>query len=116
MLEKPGDDPLVRNLKSIALKGGDRGKFYDNGVLAVVEQIERQGHFEHNRIIGKMGLYKVQQDIAQRMLTDEEVADVTQFVSQYGTFDEAYQYVDGLDFAERTLFPYKMRDAERSGA
>ncbi|HYV39719.1 MAG TPA: hypothetical protein VE988_28785 [Gemmataceae bacterium] len=71
----PAHDPLLLNLKNVALKGGERGPLYDQGVLAVIGEIERKGHFIHDGRVGIVLLMKTEEGMSQKLLTSQELTE-----------------------------------------
>jgi hypothetical protein len=107
----PANDPVVKNLKQIALKGGEKGPRYDQGVLAVVSQIEREGHFTRDRMCGILCLMGTQQKTNTRLLTDEEQAKGQKFIFRHGwTLEQAIEYASGVEFAESMLSRFRKNE------
>jgi hypothetical protein len=106
----PKTDLVLLALKAIATKGGDRGPLFDQGVLALIGQIERNGHFTRGGIGGLITLMHMPEQTKSRLLTDEEFAEGQRFLAQHGwVLDQAIKYADGVLFAEAVL-PYYGRD------
>jgi hypothetical protein len=104
-------DPRLIGLKRIAEGGGDRGPLYDEGVLSVINAILKEGHFVRSRHVGLMVLFVAQRQLTQKLLTSDEEAELQHFIASHGwTFDEASQFLDGVDLVERMLQVYEMRD------
>jgi hypothetical protein len=101
----PTNDPALLNLKNVAQSGREeRGPLYDQGVLAVIGQIEREGCYVPDRRAGIICLMKVQEGSAQRLLTADELETGRGILAQRGwTLDQAVEYFNGIRFAEQML-------------
>ena len=100
----PASDPTLLNLKGIALRGGDRGPQYDQGVLAVISQIEKEKAFSVNPIGGLILLMLTQQQSGSQLLTDQELNEGRRFLAGRGwTLEEGVEYANGIKCAEGLL-------------
>ena len=112
-MDDPARDPTLQALKRIASRGGDRGPLFDQGVLATVSQIEREGHFTRGGTASLLSLMHIQQQAEARMLTDEEFAEGQRFLAQRGwAGEQGSQYAHGALFAEGILFPFGRERAQ----
>ena len=112
-LEDPTSDPTLLALKRIASRGGDRGPLFDQGVLATVSQVEREGYFTRGGTASLLSRMHIQQQSAARMLTDEEFAEGQRFLAQRGwTIEQGSQYAQGALFAEGILFSFGRERAQ----
>jgi len=112
-IDDPARDPTLQALKRMASRGGDRGPLFDQGILATVSQIEREGYFTRGGTASLLSRMHIQQQSAARMLTDEEVAGGQRFLAQRGwTIEQGSQYAHGALFAEGILF-YFGREREQ---
>jgi hypothetical protein len=93
---------MLANLKQIATKGGERGPLYDLGVLYVIEQIERTGHFKPSKIAKQ--LHALPHAVQMQAITHEETqAALTEVAKLNMTIEQASQYCGGILYAEATL-------------
>jgi hypothetical protein len=96
------------NLKRIAIKGGERGPLYDQGVLAVIKQIEETGRFKTDPLNTLMYAAWAFRKLGANVLTEEELATVEHTLKTGGwTLDEWGQYTGGVKQAESLLSSYK---------
>jgi hypothetical protein len=106
----PSEDPFVQNIKRIADRGGERGPRFDRGVLETIAALENDGELPRNNFVSCFVLLKMQKATGQKLLTEEEADGPSRFMKARGwTFDEAFEYVEGVDFVERMLWVYKDR-------
>jgi hypothetical protein len=109
----PASDPVLLNLKQLALRGGERGPLCDRGVLVVIDQIERQGNFTPDHTVGLLLLLSLQMKTNSRMLNDDELAEADRFLSERGwNLEQGLEYVSGIDLAEKLLFRFKRDDGQ----
>jgi hypothetical protein len=107
----PAHDPNLLDLKRIAEAGGDRGPFYDQGVLFVVRQVETEGHFVRNPVCGILTAMLLQQQHKTRLLTEHELAQGQRFLAECGwTLEQGAQYARGLDCAQNLLSHFRRDD------
>jgi len=112
-IEDPANDPTLLALKRIASGGGDQGPLFDQGILATVSQIEREGSFTRGGTASLLSRMHIQQQSAARVLTDEEFAEGQRFLAQRGwTVEQGSQYAHGALFAEGLLFSFGRERAQ----
>ena len=101
-LVNPAPEAVLSSLKWLAAAGGPFGPWFDRGVLAVIEQIERTGHYTPDPIGGLAG----GGDPEQR-------AEAERLVRRRGwTIEEGTAFARGVRRAEAELAYY---DGTRSG-
>ena len=100
MARNPQNDFLLLNLKNIALRGGDRGPYYDQGDLAAISQIENKGSFTRGGIASILTLMQMQENLGGKMLTPEEEAQGHQLAQHGWTLQQGNEYANGVFIVE----------------
>ena len=107
----PSTDPRLISLKRIAEGGGERGPRFDKGVLSVIDALLKDGHFVRNRMVGIVVLFNAQRQVTPRLLTTDEEAQLQSFLKEKGwTLEQATEFLNGVDLAERALGGYEARN------
>lgn len=102
MLNNPQNDLRIIGLKNIALKGGEFGPHFDQGILSVISQIEKTGKFIPNPLRG-LALLQI-----PGTLSPEEKENFENALRSHGwTLDEGVAYSKGVEAAEIELANYK---------
>ncbi len=105
-------DPTFLGLKRIAEAGGDKGPLYDQGVLAVIRQLERKGCFDPDPIKQLAGIHFALK-IGTNVITPEQARKAEEMARQRGwTLEEGAQYAAGVIAAENNLTAYSNTKAD----
>lgn len=106
----PSSDPRLIGLKRIAEGGGDRGPRFDKGVLSVIDSILKNGRFVRNRMVSLMVLSRVQDGITAMIVTPDERAEFRDYIASQGwSLEQATEFLNGVDTAERILSVYEVK-------
>jgi hypothetical protein len=106
---RPESDFVFTNLRAVALKGGEYGPLYDQGILFVIRQIEETGSFVPNIATILIDMHSNPQ-IAQACFTREERAEAMEIVRQNGwTLEQGSQYGKGVQAARMLLKAYEQK-------
>jgi hypothetical protein len=98
----PSTDTMLLRLKEIALNGSERGALYDQGVLSVISQIEKEGSFTANPALI---LRLVECGVR---ITDSENEDAERILRERGwSLAEGVEYANGIAQAQGLLSHYK---------
>jgi hypothetical protein len=109
----PRNDPWFIGLRGIAMRGGDRGPLYDQGVLSVIEQIERTGRHVPSLLKGLGHL--AERDPLRAIYTPDEIAALERELAVRGwTIEQGAQFAKGVSDAEEALKAYRL-DTNRRG-
>jgi hypothetical protein len=105
-LRQPAIDPVLLDLKSVAMAGGKLGPLFDQGVLSVIDRIERTDTFTPDPIKCVHGIHHALARGAN-FITAAERANAEEMVRQRGwTLEQGAQYARGVAHAESTLSLY----------
>jgi hypothetical protein len=105
----PESDFLFTGLRAVALKGGEHGPDYDQGVLSVIRQIEQTGSWEGSVMV--VFLPVPSPDALRTCFTQEELAEAERMRLALGlTPEQAEQYARGVFAAQHTLQSYKRKN------
>ncbi len=106
----PSTDPRLIGLKRYAERGGDRGPRFDKGVLSVINAILKDGHFVRSRMVSLMVLSRDQEKISPAIITQDEQAELHDYIAAQGwSLEQATEFLEGVDYAERALGGYESR-------
>jgi hypothetical protein len=108
---EPINDIEVQNLKKTAEAGGEHGPLYDQGVLTVINSIEKHGGFIPSRWVGAATLFKLGKDDGQSMLSHEEMVAMNGlFQHNKWSPEDAVFYAEGIGAAEKLLPQFKVAE------
>lgn len=96
------DYPILDVLRSVATRGGVRGKLYDRGVLDAIAFLERDGSLPNPSIASLIILYATQKNSGVDLLSKEEATTAESFMrANSWEFSQAEEYCSGFDSVER---------------
>src|SRR5207244_2679575 len=105
----PESDFLFTGFRAVALKGGEYGPYFDQGVLSVIRQIEETGSWEPNIMVAFIPMSS-NPDAIKSCFTKEELAEAEQKCIALGlTPQQAEQYARGVFAGQHTLKQYKRK-------
>ncbi|HEY7311924.1 MAG TPA: helix-turn-helix transcriptional regulator [Gemmataceae bacterium] len=112
-LPNPRENGTLLSLKRTALKGGEKGRLYDKGVLSVINQIESKGSFDPDLTANLLDAAYVDQGLGANMLTVEERVQAQELLQRCGwTLEEGKQYAAGVKDAQTLLAVYRSKKGD----
>jgi hypothetical protein len=107
---KPHSDFMVENLRAVALKGGEYGPLFDQGVLSIINQIDETGSFVPG-IAAILIDMQSNPKAAEQCYTPEERAEALALTRERGwTLEEGVEFGKGVFHALTLLRGYLRKD------